>query len=245
MPAFGVLILLAQIACAVHVVRTGRPTFWIYIVVFIPAVGMAAYVLAEVLPEIFGSRSGRRLATGLGRAIDPGKNLREAQRRVAITPTAENKSALAEAHLEAGDADAAIALYREVLTGVHATDPGMMLGLARALFATGDAVETQKVLEKLRAENPGYVSPEGHLLYARSLEAKGKIDDALYEYNALANYFPGQEARCRYAMLLQQSGRKDEARRLFEEVCQAIDYGPSYQRRMQRDWYDIAKRALA
>ena len=41
MPVLGVLSLLAQIACAVHVVRTGRNYYWIYIVVFVPVVGMA------------------------------------------------------------------------------------------------------------------------------------------------------------------------------------------------------------
>jgi hypothetical protein len=45
--------------------------------------------------------------------------------------------------------------------------------------------------------------------------------------------------------LLAQSGRKADARRLFEEVCQAIDYGPRHQRREQREWYDLARRQLA
>jgi hypothetical protein len=245
MPAIGVLILLAQIACAVHVVRSGRNYIWIYLVVFVPVVGMAAYFLAEILPEFMGSRSARRTASGVGRAINPGRGLREAQRRVQITPTTENKAALAEEYLRAGKPAEAAALYREALSGIHATDPGMMLGLARALFAEGDATETQQVLEGLHAANPEYNSPEGHLLYARSLEAQGKTEAALKEYRALVVTYPGQEARCRYALLLRQSGRADEARSMFEEVCQLIDYGPRHQRRAQREWYDLARRSLA
>ena len=245
MPVLGVLILLAQIACAVHVVRTGRNMIWIFLVVFVPVIGMAAYFFAEILPELMGGRTARRAASGMAQALDPGRNLREAQQRVQITPTAENKALLAEALLAAGKPADAVALYREALTGIHATDPGTMLGLARALFADGNPAEVQKVLEELRAANPEYNSPEGHLLYARSLEAQGLTDAALQEYQALANYYPGQEARCRYAMLLQTSGRGDEARRIFQEVCQLIEYGPRHQRRAQREWYDLAKRALA
>jgi len=245
MPTIGVLVLLAQIACAVHVVRSGRNYIWIYLVVFVPVIGMAAYFLAEILPGLMGSRSARRAASGVGRAIDPGRGLREAQRRVQITPTTENKAALAEEYLRAGKPAEAVALYREALTGIHATDPAMMLGLARALFAEGNAPETQRVLEALRAANPEYNSPDGHLLYARSLEAQGKTEAALKEYQALVVTYPGQEARCRYAMLLQQSGRGDEARRMFEEICQLIDYGPRHQRRAQREWYDLARRSLA
>lgn len=245
MPVFGILMLLAQITCAVHVVRTGRNYYWIYIVVFVPVVGMAAYFIAEMLPELANGRHVRQAASGMARAIDPGRNLREALRDISITPTAENKVRLAAAHLAAGQVDPAIALYRDALTGIHATDPAMMLGLARALFIKGDVAETRAVLERLRQANPDYNSSEGHLLYARSLELLGDTEGALREYQALVNYYPGQEARCRFALLLAQTGRSTEARRLFEEVCQAIDYGPRHQRRGQREWYDIAKRQLA
>jgi hypothetical protein len=105
--------------------------------------------------------------------------------------------------------------------------------------------ETQAVLERLREANPNYNSAEGHLLYARSLELQGQTEAALREYAALVNYYPGQEARCRFGLLLAQNGRKADARRLFEEVCQAIDYGPRHQRREQREWYDLARRKLA
>lgn len=144
MPAFGGLLLLVQIACAVRVVRTGRPYYWIYIVVFVPVVGMAAYLIAEFLPDLMGSRTARYAASGVGRAIDPGRGLREALRRAQMTPTIENKAALAEEYLCAGQPGNAAALYRETLTGIHATDPTMMLGLARALFAPGDFSATER-----------------------------------------------------------------------------------------------------
>lgn len=245
MPYFGVLMLLAQILCAAHVVRTGRPYYWIFIIVFLPIVGMGAYFLVEMLPEIAGSRPARHAAQGFVRTLDPGRNLRDAARQVQIAPTARNKAALAAAYLDAGQADEAVALYREVLTGIHATDPALMLGLARALFASGDAAQTRSVLEELRRADPGYTSPEGHLLYARSLEQQGATDAALFEYHTLKAYYPGQEARCRYAMLLARTGRDADAHEIFTEICQAVELGPRHQYREQREWYDLAKRGLA
>jgi hypothetical protein len=245
MPLLGILILIAEITCAVHVVRTGRQYYWIYIIIGVPVIGIAAYFFAEIMPELMQTRTARQAASGVARAINPGKGMREALRRIEITPTAENKARLAEEYLLAGQRAEATALYRDALVGVHATDPGMMLGLARALFAQGDTAQTQTVLEKLREANPEYNAPDGHLLYARSLEDQGKIDAALEEYQALAVYYPGQEARCRYALLLLRNGRADEARRMFGEICQLIEYGPRHQRRAQREWYDIAKRSLA
>lgn len=64
MPFLGVLFLVVQIACAVHAGRTGRPFFWIYLIVFLPMVGMLAYVFVELVPEMANSRTGRRAAGG-------------------------------------------------------------------------------------------------------------------------------------------------------------------------------------
>ena len=227
MPAFGVLLLLAQIACAVHVVRTGRHYVWIYVVVFVPVVGMAAYLLAEILPELMGSRTARRAAARVEKTVNPGRRLREAERRIQVTPTAENKAVLAAEYLLAGRAAEAAALYREALIGIHAGDPGMTLGLARALFAEEKFAEAQQALEALQAENPKLHAPEAHLLFARCLEEQGKNGAALAEYRALVHYYPGQEARCRYAMLLQRTGQGEDARRMFEEICQLVEYGPA------------------
>ena len=152
---------------------------------------------------------------------------------------------LAEEYLAAGQPQDAVALYREALSGIHATDPSLMIGLARALFSLGNTAEVLATLERLREANPEYSSPEGHLLYARSLEMEGRTEAALREYAALTVYYPGQEARCRYALLLQMTGRVAEARNLFEEIHKAIAYGPRHQYRTQREWYELARRELA
>ena len=245
MPILGLAVIIAQVLCAVHVVKTGRPYFWIYIVIFAPLVGMLAYFGVEILPELLGTRTARSAAAGMGRALDPGKAVRVAERNLAITPTTGNKAALADAYLEVGRIDEAAALYQDALQGVHATDPSLMHGLARAEFARRNFAEVERVLDALRDANPHFQSADCHLLYARSLEEQGKVEAALHEYQALAPYYPGQEARCRHAMLLEKVGDHRESQRLFREICQSIELSPRHARRLQREWYDIARRALA
>ncbi len=245
MPILALVEVIAQILCAVHIVRTGRSYYWIYIVIFAPLVGMLAYFAVEVLPDLLGTRTARSAVAGVGRALDPGKAVRVAERNLAMTPTTGNKAALADAYLDVGRADEAAALYRDTLTGVHATDPSLMQGLARAEFARRNFAEVEHVLDALREANPNFQSAECHLLYARSLEEQGKVEAALHEYQVLAPYDPGQEARCRYAMLLEKAGDHRESQRLFREICQSIEMSPRHARRLQREWYDIARRALA
>jgi len=245
MPILALALLLAQIMCAVHVVKTGRPYYWIYIVIFAPMVGMLAYFVVEMLPDLLGTRSARSAVAGVGRALDPGRAVREAERNLAMAPTTERKAALAGAYLDAGRVEEAVSLYRDTLTGVHANDPSLMQGLARAEFAHGNFAEVVRVLDALREANPNFQSADCHLLYARSLEAQGEVDAALHEYEALAPYYPGQEARCRYAMLLEKAGNHRDSQRVFREICQSVEMSPRHARRLQREWYDIARRALA
>ena len=43
-------------------------------------------------------------------------------------------------------------------------------------------------------------------------------------------------------MLLKESGKIDEANRLFEEVSRAVELMPRHARRAQREWRDLAKK---
>lgn len=244
MPIAG-LLLVAQLICAVHAGRTGRPYYWIMLILFLPMAGMIAYFLVEIVPEFTRSRAARSAAAGVVKMFDPERDYREALRQVQVAATTENRAVLAAQCLRAGRADEAAGLYGDLLTGLHATDPDLMLGLARAYFDRQDFTAAQATLERLRASNPDYRSAEGHLLYARCLEMQGNSDDALYEYEALAAYYPGQEAKSRYALLLKETGRTAEAKRLFAEICQAVELMPRHARRVQKEWYDFARRHLA
>ena len=89
-----------------------------------------------------------------------------------------------------------------------------------------------------------YQSADAHLFYARALEESGRTDDALYEYQAVADYYPGAEARVRYGLLLSKAGRTDEAKAAFREVLIGLKRAPKYVRRVQAEWIALAEKAL-
>jgi len=131
------MILAAEVLCVTHVVRTGRPFWWIYLIVFAPLVGTIVYLGVEILPGLYRGPTARQVASRVVRVFDPYREVREAWRRLELSPTVQNKTALAQEYLAAGQPQDAVALYRDVLSGIHATDPALMPGLARALFALG------------------------------------------------------------------------------------------------------------
>lgn len=239
------LSIVLQIACAVHVVRSGRPLYWIFILLIGSYIGIAIYLIAEVLPGLRHNRAARSLARDVRRKIDPGRDQREASRRLDIADTLDNRRALAEQSLLDGDFARAAELYRVSLKGLYATDPHLMLGLAKAQFGLGEPAETRATLDALIAANPDFRSSDGHLLYARAVEATGDIDAAKHEYDAVVQGHPGEEARARYALLLKREGDEAGAQRLFREILKRADALPRYYRKEQREWIELAKRELA
>src|SRR3981189_1972672 len=65
-----ILSIAIQAGLIVHVIKTGRNTLWIWAIALLPAIGPIAYLVAEILPELFGGRTARRAKSGVQRIID-------------------------------------------------------------------------------------------------------------------------------------------------------------------------------
>ncbi len=231
-----------QIACGVHVVRTGRPMYWLLILFIGSFIAVIIYLIAEVLPELGNSPGTRKALQSARKRIDPQRDRRRAAVQLDLADTADNRQRLALESFQSGDFEQAESLYRSALKGLYQTDPDLMLGLAKAQFGLGQALPAKETLDALIAANPNYRSHEGHLLFARALEAMGDTKAALSEYEALAHSFPGEEGRARYALLLQHDGQFDAANAVFSDMLKRAAAAPSYYRREQREWVDLAKR---
>lgn len=240
MPIAVALSLLVQVTCAFHVVRTGRDKYWLFIILFFSVIGCAIYFFVEMLPDLMGGRTGRNLATGAKKIIDPDRAYREAMTQVEISPTAHNKRVLADACVARGNYAEAIALYTETLTGHDAYEPDLLRSRAGARLLAGDHAGALADLDALRAHNPDYQSEEAHLIYARALDGSGREADAVAEYAALVAYSTGEEARCRFALLLKRLGRQAQAQTVFAEILRRAKHAPGHYRRTQREWIDVA-----
>jgi hypothetical protein len=240
-----ILMYIVQGVLIVHVIRTGRNFLWIWVLLLLPfGIGALVYLAAEVLPELFRSRTARRTARGLRRAMDPGAALRRYEDEARVAGNVASRQRYAEELARHRRYDEAIAQYTQALSGLYEHDPNLMLGLAQAQFAKGDARAARTTLDELIRHNPDFRSPDGHLLYARSLAAEGDVGKALEEYRALAPSYPGAEAAVRYAQLLEAQGQHAEAQRVARELLERARIAPRHYRRAQREWLEAAQKLL-
>jgi hypothetical protein len=240
----SILSLLIQAALIIHVIKTGRNTLWILAIGLLPGIGSLAYVIAEVLPELFGGRTARRAKTGMQRMIDPNRDLRRAAAEVEISGNVDARRRLGEELYERSQFEEAIDVFRGGLKGIFEHDPTLLLGLAKAQFGKGDYAGARSTLEGLSQHNPDFKSADAHLLYARTLEAQDSLEDAEREYALIAPGYPGAEARLRYGLLLKKRGKLQEAQRVLKDLLDGAKLGPAHYRRAQSEWLDRARREL-
>lgn len=237
MPVFGIgLHVLVAIFFGIHAVRTNQPLYWLFILFLFPGLGSIVYGVAIWLPEMRSHRGVRRAGAKVKQLLDPGRELREATEANELSPSVGNQLRLAEALLEAGRAGEAVAHYQLALQGLYAGDPDIQSRLAKALLESGRPADARDLLDRVIAENPNFKSPPAHLTYARAVAATGDRAKAHEEYGVLVGYYPGVEARARYAALLQEWGDTAGAQKLAAESLREVQRLPAHTRNNDREW---------
>lgn len=245
MELVSILVWIMQLGLIIHVIKTGRSFYWIMFLIFLPLLGGLAYFVVELLPQFTGSVTGQRAARSVRQTLNPGAGLRQHEAAWQQSPNVDNGRRYAEALLESGETGKAEEIINQALSGLFATEPTLLLLKARLQFEQGRSDEAVETLELLQEENPDFRSAEGHLLYARALEALGRTGDAVREYSAVSGYFPGVEARYRLALCLQAAGNASASRNELESIMNDAKLAPPHFRKSQKTWLDAVKSELA
>lgn len=241
---------LISLTMAWHIIRTGRSMLWLLGLALASFAGYAlfiwiAYLLFAVVPDMLGSHGARKFKANLREAADPGRAYREAKRDVERIGSVDSKRALAEESLKRGLHADAVALYESAMAGpLGQGDPTLLKGMARAKLLAGDPVASEEWFLKLKELDPKAFDTDSELDYARALEEQGRSEEAVAQYEKVVPRYSGEEARVRFALLLQKLGQGSRAQALFREAIEAVQDAPAHYRSRQTEWVKIAKQNL-
>jgi len=249
MSFFGIgLHVIVALFFAVHVVRTHQNMYWLLLLFAFPLLGSLVYLFAIYLPSLRESRGGRAATRAISQLVDPNRAVREARVNFDRAPTVEHRMRLGAALLEAGQAGEALEHYQAAANGPFATDPALLLGLAKAQFSVGQHAAGEASLVRLFDANPqARQQPEPALLYARTLAALDAPGTrAAFEQSlACASY---AAPRCLFADWLVKQGDEADRQRaisLYADIAQDAKHWPRHAREHNREWLQRAQAALA
>lgn len=233
------VVMVVQVACLVHVVRTGRPFWWFWIIMGFPLLGAGAYVLFEVRPS-WGRLDWRSL---MWRFQSAAGRIRIREAEFEASPSVSSRMALATELHAHQQFDRECEVLVAGLVGPFRNDTTLLLRLAEAHLAIGRTSDAESCLtqctEKLRSDEELKI----RLLQARILSLKGQFANAEAIFLELTTRRRTEAARFHHAESLWRAGRSDEARELLRDICKQYRRGTVVWRKQEHEWY-VAARAL-
>ena len=233
-----------SLLCGIHVVRSGREMYWLWIFVIAPMLGPAFYLFAVLVPEWMGGRTARGIGRATQQALDPERDYRNAMRALEDTPTVGNRMKVAQAAAALGRWDDSEAQWAQCVTGHWAEDATILLGHANALLELGRCQEALQRLEQLKKLGREGETPVVALAFARAFEGLGRNNEADEAYRFAADRVPGLEAGGRYVAFIAKVGRREDAEIGMAELDRRLTKIAPPLRAEARVWRDIAAKAL-
>jgi hypothetical protein len=238
----GLVVMLVQIGCVVHVLRTGRPYWWIWIIFGFPVIGMAAYLFFEVRPSL--GRGKLNLQAIIWRLKSSAERIHIRQEQLDDASTIKNRLHLAdELHL-AAQYDRECAVVRDGLRGPFADDANLLLRLAEAQLSAGRAGEAAQLLDRIVPERSSDFLLRLKLLRARVFGELGQAKDSETVFRELVAANKSEAPRYYYAEFLLRQGRPGQAIPILRDILHQYRRGTPVWRFKEKPWYYAAKQLL-
>jgi hypothetical protein len=233
------VVLLAQIVCAIHVLKTGRPFWWLWIIVVVPLIGLAAYIYLEVRPSL-GKPGFQALLWNLKSSRERVRILEE---ELASSTTVRNRLSLADELHSAGLFDRECEILSEGLRGAFKDDATLLMRLSEAHLEAGRTAEAQQFLDKVVPEK----SPDSqlqHALLKARVASRQNEPTAETQLQEVASRKKSEGPRYYYAEHLLRNGRREEGLTILRDILYQYRRGTVVWRFQERKWYYAAKRLL-
>lgn len=243
--AWFLLVIALQIACIVHVFRHGRNTAWVMAIAFLPMIGVVAYFIVEIMPNLSRDRRVRQAKANIADSIDPERRVRESRDAVEFSDTIANRMEYGDALMARERYDQALEQYRIAERKSPHVDRTIGMRIAEAAYEAARVDDALAALDRLPETTSQSEHDRRDLLRAKVAELDGRSGDALILYRAMVDRVPGDEVRCRIAAILIADGDRAAARAVLNEVEMRKKRTPPAMLKANAEMYDWAKRMLA
>ncbi|MGL4983044.1 MAG: hypothetical protein ACRC4W_09410 [Treponemataceae bacterium] len=231
-----------QIILIVHVIKTHRPFYWLYVLIFLPSgLGGIAYVLVEILPEYFNRSTRQKIGVNLTNIINPNAKIEELEKQLKAQKTIANKMLLAEAYIDGQKYESAINLYQECLTGPYKDDKAILFPLAKSYFFMKDYSKAQEIIKSLKEHSS--LSETQEVLFEILIEDKNG-EDTLERLQTLYEKSASFEVGYYYIEKLIHNQQSEKAQEILLGMKESIKTYKKFASAMGKDWINKSETLL-
>lgn len=237
----GPLSMVFQIALCIHVYKTGRPYWWLWIILMAPVIGCILYILLEVLPDAHLPAPGIAGTSWLtpSRII-----IRRAMEQLEEQDTVRNRLDLAALLHDSGRKEEAERIVSTCASGPFSNDADVISEVAWHQMAVGKYTEASQLIARADTRHNKIARNRLDLLKARILMVNGNYADALPAFTALQCANLGEAPRYYMALCLLGLDRPTEATALLNDITRRYRKAGKLWRRAEQNWYRESVRTL-
>lgn len=213
------LIIALQVYCLYHIYSNARPFYWIFIILFIPALGSIVYIITQV----FNKQDAEKLQSNVTDIIYPTKKIKDLEKKLEFSDSYGNRMDLADAYFEIKDYQNAIAQYEIMLENKVQNDWYARQQLMECYFKQNDyeSVIEQAINIKDKTE---FKASKSQFYYGFALYKTGNISEAEEHLKTIDKPYSNYEERLGLAKFYLDTNKEQEAKTLLQEIATEGNY---------------------
>ena len=207
------LIIALQAFCLYHYYKNRGPYYWIFVILFLSALGCIIYLIMQV----YNKRDAEKITNGLTHIINPTKKIKDLEKQLQFSESYQNRVNLADAYLEIKDYQNAIPHYLDALEDNSQNDLYVVKQLIEVYFNMNDCEQVIVYAEKIKDKSE-FKKSRSQFLYGLALERLGKFEDAETNLRSIDIRYSFYDERLIFAKFLISRNKGDEAKDILEEI---------------------------
>lgn len=206
-------IIALQAYCIYHLFKNRNPYYWVFVILFLPLIGCAIYLITQV----YNKRDAEKIQDNLVSIIHPTKKIKDLESKLKFSETYQNRVNLADAFLENKEYLKAIPHYLDALEDNLQNGSYVIKQLIECYFNVGDFDKVILYAERIKHSSE-FLKVRSQFLYGLALEKMGKIEEAEINLKEIDVRYSFYEERFVLAKFLLSRNKTEEAKAILDEI---------------------------
>lgn len=223
------VVIALQAFCIYHVIKNNNSYYWIFLILFVPAIGSIVYLLTQV----YTKRDADKITSEITNIINPTKKIKDLEKQFAFSESYQTRVNLADAYLENKDYQNAILHYKEALDGNVQNDFYVIKNMVEAFYHIEDYRSILQYVEEIK-DHKEFTKSRTQFIYGLALEKEGRIDEAEENLKCIDIRFSFYNERLIYSQFLLGINKTEEAKEILESIVSEAQHMTKPNKRLYR-----------